>query len=140
MSYSIISILALILNLIINREPLKNIWVRSGEGKDGRRYVNRYSFFLATANCYFITDIAWGLLYEHRYNDVVFPILYLDCVLYFLFMFLTMLTWMRYIVAYLDKRGRRSKVMLYAGWAMFSLALINLMINFFHPFVFSFNA
>ncbi len=43
MSYSIISILALILNLIVNREPLKNIWVRSGEGKDGRRYVNRYT-------------------------------------------------------------------------------------------------
>ena len=140
MLYALIGLLALILNLIINREPLKNIWVRSGEGKDGRRYVNRYSFFLAAANCYFITDIAWGLLYDHRDNDIARSFLFFDCFLYFLFMFLTVLTWIRYIVAYIDKRGRRSKVMIYAGWAMFSLAFINLMINFFHPFVFSFNA
>ena len=51
-----------------------------------------------------------------------------------------MLSWIRYIVAYLDKKGRRSKILLYAVWSMFTLALINLMINRFYPFIFSFNA
>ncbi len=54
-------------------------------------------------------------------------------------MFLTMLTWIRYIVAYLDRRGRKSKALLYAVWAMFTLALLYLIINYFHPFIFSFN-
>jgi GGDEF domain-containing protein len=50
-----------------------------------------------------------------------------------------MLTWIRYIVAYLDRRGRKSKALLYAVWAMFTLALLYLIINYFHPFIFSFN-
>ena len=140
MSYSIVSILAFILNLIINRETLKNLRVRSGEQNSEHKTVTLYNYFLISANCYFAADIAWGILYEHHDMEKLFPALYFDCVLYFLFMFLTMLTWMRYIVAYLNKRGRRSTALLYAVWTMFTLALIHLIINFFHPFIFSFNA
>ena len=50
-----------------------------------------------------------------------------------------MLTWIRYIVTYLDRRGRKSKALLYSVWAMFTLALLYLIINYFHPFIFSFN-
>ena len=140
MNYSIISILALILNIIINHEAFRYFWIRSGEYESERRAVIRYNHFLMAANCYFITDIAWGLLYEHHDIEGLYPVLYIDCVLYFLFMFLTMLTWMRYIVAYLDRSERRSKVMLYAVWTMFSLGLLYLVINYYHPFIFSFNA
>ena len=138
MSYSIISILALIINLIINWEFLKKIQGSSGN-KDEQESISRYRYFLLASNCYFITDIAWGLLYEYHYIEAIFPVLYFDCLLYFLFMFLTMLTWIRYIVAYLDRRGRKSKALLYAVWAMFTLALLYLIINYFHPFIFSFN-
>ncbi len=140
MSYSIISGLALILNIIINREAYRHIRVRSGEKKSEQQAAVRYSWFLITADCYFVSDIAWGILYEFHETDSLFPALYFDCILYFLFMFMTMLTWMRYIVAYLDKRGRRSKTLLYSVWAMFTLGLIYLIINYFHPFIFSFNA
>ncbi|MCR4713898.1 MAG: diguanylate cyclase [Treponemataceae bacterium] len=139
MSYSIISALALILNLIINRESFKNIRCWFGKLKNEQQSVTRYRYFLLAANCYFIADIAWGILYENHEIDAIFPVLYFDCVLYFLFMFFTMLTWMRYIVAYLDKRGRKSKALLYAVWTMFTLALIYLLINYFYPFIFSFN-
>lgn len=139
MSYSIISFLALILNLIINRETLKKIRVRSSTIKHEQQSVIRYSHFLTIANCYFIVDIAWGLLYEHHYIEKLYPALYLDCLLYFLFIFLTMLSWMRYIVAYLDRHGRRSKILLYSVWSMFTLALVYLIINHFYPFIFSFN-
>ena len=139
MSYSIISLLALILNLIINREPLSKLKSRSDIAQDERKSAARYGYFLFTSNLYFVADIAWGLLYEHHYIEKLFPALYIDCVLYFLLMFLTMLTWMRYIVAYLDKRGRRTKALLYAVWTMFTLALIYLIINYFYPFIFSFN-
>ena len=139
MPYSIISIFALIINLIMNREAFRSITIRSNEQKTDKKANVRYSYFIIAADCYFVADIAWGLLYEYHETDAIFPILYIDCILYFFFMFLTMLTWMRYIVAYLDKRGRRSKALLYGVWSMFTLGLIYLVINYFHPFIFSFN-
>ncbi len=139
MSYAIASGLALVLNLIINRETLRKIKGKPDEQRDEQQAVIRYSFFLIVANCYFFADIGWGLLYANHENDAIFPFLYVDCVLYFIFMFMTMLAWIRYIVAYLDKKGKRSKVLLYAVWAMFTIALVYLIINRFHPFIFSFN-
>ncbi len=139
MSYSIISILALILNLIINYEAFRHFRLCFGDREPEQRVVIRYSHFLTAANCYFISDIAWGFLYEHHDIQGLFPFLYTDCILYFIFMFLTMLTWIRYVVAYLDKKGRRSKILLCAVWTMFMLGLVYLMINHSYPFIFSFN-
>ncbi len=139
MSYAIISLLALILNLIINRDTFLNLRGQSSELSSDIKFITRYRHFLTASNCYFIADIGWGILYEHHNINSLFPYLYIDCVLYFLFMFMTMLTWIRSIVAYLDKRGRKTKALLYAVWAMFTLALIHLIINYFYPFIFSFN-
>ncbi|MCR4684387.1 MAG: diguanylate cyclase [Lachnospiraceae bacterium] len=139
MLYSIISTLALILNCIINRDAYQHIRIRRGKQKPEQQAAIRFGYFLIAANLYFVADIAWGILYEHHDIPGLFPVLYSDCVLYFLFMFLSMLTWSRYIVAYLDKKGRRSKALLYAAWSMFSLALLYLMVNRFYPFIFSFN-
>ncbi len=139
MSYSIISLLALILNLIINRETLIKISAPSWKHKNEQKSIIRYRYFLIASTGYFIVDTLWGILYENNHIDKLFPALYIDCLLYFLFMVLTMLTWIRYIVAYLDKRGKKSKALLYAVWTIFMLALTFLIINFFHPFIFSFN-
>lgn len=139
MSYSIISILALILNLIINRETLKNFKGRSRELSPDKKFNTRYRYFLVASNFYFLFDIGWGVLYEYRNVPGVFPILYADCVLYFLLMFMTMLTWMRSIVAYLDKNGRKSKILLYSVWSMFTLGLIYLVVNLFNSSIFLFD-
>ncbi len=139
MFYAIISFLALILNLIINRDSIKNLRGRVGESASDQKVTFRYNIFLIASTCYFIVDIGWGLLYENRHIDALFPLLYLDCLLYFFFMFLTMLAWMRYIVAYLDRHDRKSKILLLSVWIFFALALIYLIINSFHPFIFSFN-
>ena len=139
MFYAIIGLLALILNLIINRESFASLRGRSGESKSEQMVAFRYKIFLIASNCYFVADIGWGLLYENRHIDALFPFLYVDCLLYFFFMFLSILTWIRYIVAYLDRHDRKSKAILHAVWTMFVLALIYLIINYFHPFIFSFN-
>ena len=139
MFYAITSFLAIILNLIINRDSLKNLRGRSGESISEQKVTFRYNIFLIASNCYFFADIGWGLLYENRHIDALFPLLYIDCLFYFFFMFLTMLTWMRYIVAYLYRHDRKSKVLLHSVWILFVLALIYLIINFFYPFIFSFN-
>ncbi len=140
MIYSIVSVLALILNHIINRDVFMDIRIRQEKRKPEQLAVIRYVHFLVSASCYFIVDIVWGILYGHRDKPGLFLILYGDCVLYFLFMFVTMLTWIRYIVAYLDMKRQRSKPLLYAGWAIFTLGLVYLTVNYYHPFIFSFNA
>ena len=139
MFYAIISLLALILNLIINRDSLNNLRGRPAESISDQKVTFRYNTFLIVSNCYFISDIGWGLLYENRQIDALFPFLYLDCLLYFFFMFLTMLTWIRFIVAYLDRHDLKSKALLRSVWVFFILAIVYLIINSFHPFIFSFN-
>ena len=139
MFYAIISLLALVLNLIINRDSLKNLRGRPGESDNDKKVTFRYNIFLIASNFYFIVDIGWGILYEKHHIDALFPLLYIDCLFYFFFIFLTMLTWIRYIVAYLDRHDRKSKVLLHSVWIIFILVLIYLIINFFHPFLFSFN-
>ncbi|MCR5511913.1 MAG: GGDEF domain-containing protein [Lachnospiraceae bacterium] len=140
MSYSIVSILALILNQIINWHYFQNVRHLTKEQRAEKPALVHYSRFLNASNCYFVADILWGILYEHHDIDGLFPVLYFDCVLYFFFMFLSMLTWFRYLVAYLNKRGLKSKLLLYAVWAMFSLGILYLLINYFRPFIFSFDA
>ncbi|MCR4657705.1 MAG: diguanylate cyclase [Lachnospiraceae bacterium] len=139
MYYSCVSIMALILHFIINRDAFKKGRVRAGQGETRLEEAIRYRHFLITVTCYYIVDIAWGLLYEHHDISSLFPVIYSDAVFYFIFMFLTMLTWMRYIVAYLEERHRRSRALLYAVWTMFIVGLLYLMINRFYPFIFSFN-
>lgn len=140
MAYSIIGVLSLILNLIMNREAFRCFRLRSKGHDSEQRTAIRYSHFLVASSLFFIADIAWGPLYVHRDVQGIFPFLYLDCVFYFIFMFLTMLTWIRYIIAYLGKKGRRSKIFLCVVWTMFSLELVYLVVNSFYPFLFSFNA
>ena len=143
MSYSIISVLAFILNIIINHEPLRHFKIYSKDKKEKKSEhltAIRYSHFLTAANCYFITDIIWGILFDYRSNDTVLAFLYWDCTLYFAFLFLTIVTWIRYIVAYLNKKGRLSKIFIKVQWILFAIGLIHLILNPFHPLVFYFNA
>ena len=139
MVYSIISALALILNLIINRGTLIRPRRCAGEVEDEPKFIVCYRQFLLASCLYFLVDAGWGVLVEFHNNKALYPLLYLDCILYFLLMFTTMLTWMRCIVAYLNRNGFKSKMLLGTVWAMFVLGLIYLMINRFHPFIFSFN-
>ena len=139
MFYSIVPASLLIINLILNWESLKDYGFRE-KGLDNKKRVTvRYNHFILAAGLYFIVDTSWGILYEHNDVPALFPFIYLLTVFYFLFMLVTMLTWTRYIVAYLDKRGLRSNLLLYGVWIMVVIGVLCLMINRFYHFMFSFN-
>ena len=138
MLYSTVAALALILNTILNWDSLRNVRFRVGN-QDKRLAYFRYGHFTLAANFYFLSAILWGLLYEYRNVPGIFPILYSDTVFYFIFMLATMLTWARYIVAYLKTNNRKSLLMLHGVWAMFMLGIIYLMVNRFYHFIFSFD-
>jgi len=98
MLYSSAGLLALVINLIINHDVLLD---RSG----GKLIpaLRSYRLFLLSVNLYFVTDIAWGLLYEHG----LIALTYADTVFYFLFMGLSILFWTRYVIDYLRERNVR---------------------------------
>ena len=140
MLYSILPAACLIINLILNWELFKNYGFRTKKPDNLKRVHVLYNRFLLAADCYFIIDMAWGIFYEHKEVSEFFPLIYSLTVFYFLFMLLTMLTWTKYIVAYIGTKGRRSIVLIYGVWTMFVIGLICLMLNCFYHFMFSYNS
>ena len=139
MLYSIGPASMLLLNVILNWESVRNYGFFAKNPDKQRRAYIRYNWFLLVSNCYFIVDMMWGVLYENRGTPAFFPFIYFFTVFYFIFMLLTMLTWTRYIVAYLYTGGRRSNLLLYGVWTMVTIGILCLMLNRFYHFMFSFN-
>ena len=140
MLYSMLPAACLVINLILNWELFKNYGFRAKKPDDLKRVHVLYNRFLLAANCYFIIDMTWGIFYERKEVSEFFPLIYFLTVLYFLFMLLTMLTWTKYIVAYIGTKGRRSIVLIYGVWTMFVIGLICLILNRFYHFMFSYNS
>lgn len=140
MIYSMVPAVVLIINLILNGESLlKYGFLEKKQGESDLVHV-RYNHFVLAACCYFFVDGSWGILYEYHDIPQLFPAIYSFTVFYFVLMLLTMLTWTRYIIAYLDKHGRRTKVLLYGVWGMVVIGIACLLINqFFDHFMFSYN-
>lgn len=139
MLYAIIPFTFLIINLILNWELLKNYGFTTKKQPAQNKAHVFYNRFLLAANCYFIVDLTWGFFYEYKKGPEFFPLVYSLTVFYFLFMLLTMLTWTLYIVAYINKSGPRSIVLLYGVWIMVTIGIICLILNRFYPFMFSYN-
>lgn len=139
MIYSCAPTAMLIINIIINLESLrKNGFHINKQDKDKMLGV-RYNYFILSACIYFAVDMAWGILYDYKENPVLFPVMYSLTVLYFLFMLLTMVTLTWYIVAFINKSGRRSELLIFGVWTMFLAGIICLILNHFYHFMFSYN-
>jgi len=140
MIYSMVPAVVLIINLILNEESLVKYGILEKKQGENTLVHVRYNHFVIAACCYFFVDGSWGILYEHHDIPQLFPAIYFFTVFYFVLMLFTMLTWTRYIVAYLDKHGRRTKVLLYGVWTMVVIGVACLMLNrFFGHFMFSYN-
>ncbi len=139
MHYSAIAILAIIVNLILNWRTIRTFRIRETDLSAEQQVNIRYSQFLVATILFYLSDVAWGLLYQHHDIPEMFKALYADTIFYFTFMLLTMLTWARYIVSYLNKNGRKSKTLVYLVWGVFLLGMIYLLLNNYHHLVFSFS-
>ena len=128
MYYSSFGILAVIHHIIINHDILKNA---KNEPSSGPRY--RYRQFLNSILVFYIADLLWGFFEEAKIRVLV----YADTVVFFATMALSILLWTRYVVAYIDKKGIKSKSLLGAGWGIFIFVISHLIINFFNPTIFT---
>ena len=129
MYYASFGILSLILHLIINHDVLK-------KRDDLPTYMIRYREFLLCILLYYVSDIMWGLFNELR----IVPLAYGDTLLYFLSLALSVLLWVRYVVEYVGRKGKRSRNLIYAGHVIFAFTVLHLIVNIFNPVIFDFNA
>jgi diguanylate cyclase (GGDEF)-like protein len=140
MYYSVIAAMALVVNLILNWETLRDYTFFKGERDEQTLVRHRYAQFLSATNGFYLIEILWGIFYGRHDNPAFFTLIYSVTVFYFIFIQLTMLTWARYMVAYLNKLGgARSKVLLSAVWGMFILGIVGLQFNRFFHFLFYYN-
>ncbi len=128
MYYSSFAILAVILHFIINYDVLKN-----GRKMPAHGPHFRYRQFLNALLVFYIADLMWGFSMDSGIRVLA----YTDTVLFFATMALSVLLWTRYVVAFLDRNGRRAKAFLGGGWFIFGFVILHLFINFFNPVIFT---
>ena len=128
MYYSLIGILAIVIQLIINHDML---W-RCSEHTvvPARREYRDYIFGMLV---FCVTDMLWGFFNECR---LALP-LYADTVMFFLTMTLGFLLWTRYIVVYMNDKNTLRTAISIAGIAMFVCVVVMLAVNFFVPILFT---
>ena len=131
MYYSSIGILSLIIHLIINFEAM-----RKNKRSTPTASRTRYRAFLLSVMLYYISDLSWGITYEWRFT----PLTYFVTMMFFFSMSLTVLHWMRFIITYLNRINAFSKILKIAGGGIFILQMVLLVINFFYPVMFKFEA
>ncbi len=128
MYYSSFGLLSFVVLIIINIDFLNK--------SDSSLVRQRYRSFILSVLFFLASDILWGTLYDLR----VAPFAYIDTVLFFFSMVLSVLLWTRFVVKYLDEKGGFTKVLNIAGWIIFAYESVCLIINFFKPMVFYFDA
>ncbi|MCR5099615.1 MAG: GGDEF domain-containing protein [Lachnospiraceae bacterium] len=125
MLYASFGILALVLHVIINYDVLVKNDYRNEAIRPYRHYLVGLLFF-------YILDISWGLIYETK----MVPLVYANTLMFFLSMVVSVALWTRYVVAYLNRKGRFSLFLSYSGWIILGYEVLHLIINFFRPVIF----
>ena len=118
--YSVITGITLLVHLIINWRELSD-WRNAGL-QAGALEVRR---FLACLSVFFLADVMWGVFSGLEW----LPALYADTVLFFLTMALSVFSWARYIVAYLEMEGAPRWCALWMGRGLLAFFAVSLVVN-----------
>lgn len=130
MAYSSVAILALLVHLIINYDVLKPY-----DKTKSPASFKSYRHFLFGIMTFYLTDALWGVLYEAKW---LIPI-YLDTVIYYLAMAISVFLWTRYVIEYLNEKNIFIKLSSLIGWVYIVFDCACLIINLFVPVKFYFD-
>jgi diguanylate cyclase (GGDEF)-like protein len=131
MYYASIGIISIIILVLVNFEVLGN-----GKSSFPNELRNKYRQFLIALIAYFFVDAMWGLLYEKRWVVAA----YIDTILVFSSMVLSVLFWTKAVVVFIENKGKRTKLFVFGGWFIFGFEMAILTVNLFVPIVFTFTA
>ena len=130
MAYSLVGILAVFVHLIINLDVFLGL-----KKENVFRGQKHYAIFLLCVIGYHVTDGFWGFLYDAKLITGT----YADTVIYFVMMAASILSWGIFVYHYLDEKSKMAKPILYAGFVIFAVQIVLIVINFFYPIVFRFS-
>lgn len=131
MYYASIGIISIIVLVIVNFEALRNV---KGPGIGEIR--TKYRYFLLSLIAYFIADAFWGIFNEQKWVVIT----YIDTVLNFSTMVLSVVFWVKCVVIFTENKGKLTKIFVASGWFIFIFEMVILTVNLFVPIVFSFSA
>jgi len=128
--YSVIAFLAMAIHLIINSGMI------AGANMVNKRGAREYRRFLWGVFAYYMADASWGVLAGLGWTGA----LYVDTMLYFVALAVSVLTWCHFATAYLDLDKWIARTLLGFGYAILSLYVVLLVANLFTDCVFHFDA
>ncbi len=130
MYYASIGLISIIILVIVNFEALRKV-----KGPEVSEVRVKYRYFLLSLLSYFLADALWGFFYEQRWVAVA----YIDTMLNFSTMVLSVVLWVKCVVLFTESKRRLAKVLLFSGWFIFLFEVAILTVNLFVPIVFSFS-
>lgn len=104
MYYAAIGIVAIMIHLILNHEYFRN----KEEKTEANKFFKRYIW---VALIYYVTDVLWGIIYEFHIPTLI----YIDTVLYYVAMALTVVLLCRYVTTYLKLTTKFGSFINYFG-------------------------
>ncbi len=120
--YSAMAFLAIVIHLIINFDML--LWRKVSATRGAREYQG----FLAGVFFYYIVDACWGVFAGLEWTRV----LYLDTMVYYIAIAVSVLTLCRFVIAYLGVSGWRSRLLFLFGYMLLALYVVLLAANLSH--------
>ena len=127
MSYSLVSLLAIAIQLMISHEIL------FGNNKKNDPVHYAYRGFLLSVLVYYFTDAMWGFFYDLRSVKLI----YADTAVYFAAMAASVLFWTQCVVYNLEEKSPLGKFLFYIGRIIFAFQLVAILVNFYYPILFS---
>ena len=128
--YSVIGFIAIAVQLIINYKVMFLT-----ESNNARKVDKLYRWLMLAIFVYYVTDAMWGILAGLNW----IPLLFADTTVYYIAMCSAIVCYYRYFVEYLGMRDWKGRLFTGFGATFFTLEIIFLIINLFHPCFFWFD-
>ena len=127
--YSVIAFLAMAIHLIINFD------LRTTRGLITAHGTREYRYFLIGIFAYYLTDAGWGVFAGLGWTRV----LYIDTTVYYIAISASVLTWCRFVIAYLKPNRWTARALNWFGYALLALYVVLLTVNVFSNCLFYFD-
>ena len=128
MEYAVVGITAFIITMIVCHKYIfaKNV-------KDLSKTAIAYRLFIFSVLIFYLVDAFWGTFEDLK----VAPALYIDTVLFFAFIGISVFLWSRLLTLYIGGKGKTNTIMRIFGILILLFITVMLIINIFNPILFA---
>ena len=132
--YSVIPIVTIVVHLILNFNP------GVAHGPITAHGTREYRRFLLGIFAYYIADMGWGVTAGlANLWPSLRPLLYIDTMLYYFTIALSVLTWCLFVIAYLELNKWSARILAWFGYTLLALYVVLLTANIFNRCLFYFD-